>query len=374
MFDVAFKNLWARKTRSVLCILAVMVSVFLNGSTAAMNNWMYEMMTSELARYMGKIYVQQGGSGYPPIDSSISQETAGAILARTDLGLNAAASAPLVFIRTERAMMPFMPADEMVIGVLAGKESALLGNVEAAAGANRFDASEQGNVAILGEAMAESSGASVDQAIAINGQTVRVIGILKKSSMDSVNISAVVPLETAQRIFAKEGTVSAVLLTPDDVNRTTEVAATLRRDYPALEVATQDDMLAEAEEVLQMPMFYMGTMSLTAFIVAVAVIMSTMVMAVMERTREIGTLRAIGASRRLILGTILTEILLLSLIGGVPGTLLSVPMAAVMETTLPTARQLTQIVFFAVVAGALGGLYPAWRATQVNPLEALRYE
>jgi len=374
MLDVACKNLWARKTRSVLCILAVMVSVFLNGSTAAMNNWMYEMMTSELARYMGKIYVQQGGSSYPPIDSSISQETAEAILARTDLGLNAAESAPLVFIRTERAMMPFMPADEMVIGVLAGKESALLGNVEAAAGANRFDASEQGNVAILGEAMAESSGASVDQAITINGQTVRVIGILKKSSMDSVNISAVVPLEAAQRIFAKEGTVSAVLLTPDDVNRTTEVAATLRRDYPALEVATQDDMLAEAEEVLQMPMFYMGTMSLTAFIVAVAVIMSTMVMAVMERTREIGTLRAIGASRRLILGTILTEILLLSLIGGVPGTLLSVPMAAVMETTLPTAGQLTQIVFFAVVAGALGGLYPAWRATQVNPLEALRYE
>ena len=374
MFDVASKNLWARKTRSVLCILAVMVSVFLNGSTATMNNWMYEMMTSELARYMGKIYVQQGGSSYPPIDSSIGQETAEAILARTDLGLNAAESAPLVFVRTERAMMPFMPADEMVIGVLAGKESALLGNVEAAEGANRFDAGEQGNVAILGQAMAESSGAAVGQAITINGQTVRVIGILKKSSMDSVNISAVVPLETVQRIFAKEGTVSAVLLTPDDVNRTTEVAAALRRDYPALEVATQDDMLAEAEEVLQMPMFYMGTMSLTAFIVAVAVIMSTMVMAVMERTREIGTLRAIGASRRLILGTILTEILLLSLIGGVPGTLLSVPMAAVMETTLPMAGQLAQILFFAVVAGTLGGLYPAWRATQVDPLEALRYE
>jgi len=51
-----------------------------------------------------------------------------------------------------------------------------------------------------------------------------------------------------------------------------------------------------------------------------------------------------------------------------------VPMAAVMETTLPMAGQLAQILFFAVVAGTLGGLYPAWRATQVNPLEALRYE
>jgi putative ABC transport system permease protein len=374
VFDIALKNLWARKTRSILCILAVIVSVFLNGSTATMNNWMYETMTSELASYMGKIYVQQGGSGYPPIDSSIGQEAAEAILARADLGLNAAESAPLIFVRTERAMMPFMPAQEMVIGVPAGKERALLGNVEAAEGVNRFDAGEQGNVAILGEEMAASSGASVGQDITINRQTVRVIGILKKSSMDSVNIAAVMPLEAVQQIFVKERTVSAVLLTPDDVNRTMEVATVLRRDYPALEVATQDDMLAEAEEVLQMPMFYMSMMSLTAFIVAVAVIMSTMVMAVMERTREIGTLRAIGASRRLVLGTVLAEILVLSLIGGVPGSLLAVPMAAAMETTLPAPAQLAQIVLFAIAAGVVGGLYPAWRASRVNPIEALQYE
>jgi len=372
MFDVAFKNLWSRKTRSILCILAVMVSVYLNGSTLTMNNWMYQTMTSELARYMGKIYVQQGGSGYPPFDSAITQATAEAILARTDLGLNPEESALLIFVRTERGMMPFMPAESMVIGVPMGKENALMGDTQAA-GANRFpDAT--GNVAILGKQAADYYKAALGQAVIINGQSLRVIGVLERSSMDSVNISAIVPLPTAQRLFGKEGMVSAVLLAAEDVNRVTQTTATLRQDYPVMEVTTQEDMLAEAKKVLQMPMFYMSMMSVTAFIVAVAVIMSTMVMAVMERTREIGTLRAIGASRQIVLVGILAEIMILILIGGIPGALLSMPMAALMETTLPTPAQLAQVVLFAIVAGMAGGLYPAWRATRVDPLEALRYE
>jgi putative ABC transport system permease protein len=373
MLDVALKNLWARKARSILCVLAVMVSVYLNGSTTTMNNWMYNTMTAELARYMGKIYVQQGGSSYPPFDSAIPQSTADALLARTDLGFNPAESAALVFIRTERGMMPFLPAESMVIGIPMGKENVLLGNTEAADGANRFSEAA-GNEVILGEKAAEDFQAATGEEVILNGQKLRVIGVLKRSVMDSVNISAIVTLPTAQRIFGKEGTVSAVLLTAGDVNRTAGMAAVLREDYPVLETTTQEDMLAEAAKVLQMPMMYMGMMSLTAFIVAVAVVMSTMVMAVMERTREIGTLRAIGASRSLILGTILTEILFLCLIGGIPGALLSIPMATLMETTFPTPAQLAQIVLFAVVAGMVGGLYPAWRAAQVNPLESLRYE
>jgi putative ABC transport system permease protein len=141
-----------------------------------------------------------------------------------------------------------------------------------------------------------------------------------------------------------------------------------------LGVNTQDDMLEEANTVLRMPIFYMSMMSMTAFIVLVAVIMSTMVMAVMERRREIGTLRAIGASRIRIVAAILLEILFLSLIGGIPGALLSLPMASVMETSLPSAGKLAQIVLFAVIAGLLGGSYPAIRAARVVPLEALRYE
>jgi len=339
-----------------------------------MNNRMYDMMTSELAKYMGTIYVQQVGSSYPPFESSLAQETAEDILSRDDLGLNLTESAPLLFVRLERGMMPFMSAKAMVIGVPVGREHVLLGNVEATEGVNRFSDEQTSNAVILGTQAAEYYNAQAGQNITINGETLQVIGVLERSSMESVNLSAILPLITAQHILGKDGVVSAVLLTPNDVTRVEEIAAALRQEYPVLEVTTQDDMLEEAQNVMRMPLLYMSMMSVTAFVVAVAVIMSTMIMAVTERTREIGTLRAIGASRRLILSTLLAEALILSLLGGVPGALLTIPMAAVMQSRLPGPLQLTQIVVFALVAALIGVLYPAWQATRVEPMEALRYE
>ena len=92
MFDIAMKNLSTRKVRTALCIFAVTAGVFLIGVTLVMNNWMYSMMTEELAKYMGKLYVQQGGSSYPPFDSSLSQMVADAILNRAQELLRTRAS------------------------------------------------------------------------------------------------------------------------------------------------------------------------------------------------------------------------------------------------------------------------------------------
>jgi putative ABC transport system permease protein len=249
----------------------------------------------------------------------------------------------------------------------------LLGEVEASTGVNRFPGAEDG-VAILGEDAAGYYQTSTGQDVIINGQALRVIGVLNRSSMESVNISAILPLATAQRVFGKEEIVSAVLLTTGDVSKVEQVAAALRRDYPRLEVTTQEEMLLEAERVLKMPMLYMRTMSITAFVIAMAVILSTMVMAVMERTREIGTLRAIGTSRWLVFKLILMEILILALTGGMIGTLLTIPMALKMGATPPTILQHTLTIIFAIIAGCAGGFYPAWRAARVNPADALRYE
>lgn len=373
MFNLALKNLWARKSRSFLTILAILVSVYLNGSTATMNNWMYESVAGELAKYMGKIYVQQGSSSYPPFDSTISEETAEEIMRLEDSRLNFEESAPLMFIRIERGMMPFMSAEAMVIGTPIGKEHVILGDIGATSGISTFPESAD-NITILGNQAAEYYNAGVDDEIEINGQRLRVIGVLEDATMNSVNISAIVPLSTAQRLFNKEDTVSAILLTAIDVSEVEEIAATLTTRYPLMKISKQDDLLEEANKLLEMPMFYMSMMSVTAFVVAVSVVMSTMIMAVIERTREIGTLRALGASRIQILGVILAEIFILILIGGIPGTILSIPMAAVMETTLPTTPQLIQIMAFALVAGLFGGLYPAWRASHVVPMEAIRYE
>lgn len=373
MLSMAYKNLISRKTRSFLCIIAIIVSVYLNGSTATMNKWMYETMTSELAKYMGKIYVQQGGSSYPPFDSTISDTLVSDIFQRGNEDINLDESTPLIFVRIEKGMMPFMAAQAMVIGLPMGKEGAFLGNVEAASGKNRFT-DQLAYEVILGEKAADYFKAEVGEEITINNKSLRVVGILKRSSMDSVNISAIAPIATVQSVFQKKGTVSAVLLTAKDVNKVSEIADTLRQVYIQYDVTTQDDMEKDAQKVLRMPMMYMRMMSLTAFIVAIAVLMSTMMMAMIERTKEIGTLLAIGIQRKFIIGSLAVEMLIISLIGGIFGALLVIPMASVMETSLPTPWQLVRIVLFAVLAATISALLPAFRASKVEPIEALRYE
>jgi putative ABC transport system permease protein len=374
MFDIVFKNLLARKTRTLLCILTVLAGVFLVGITLMMNTWMYAVMTDELGRYMGKVYVQQSGSGYPPIDSSLPEAVADDLLSRSDLGINVAESTPLLFLRVERGMMPFLQAKVMVIGVPVGNEAVLLGDAEAVEGVNRFDAEAGGDVAILGEDLAQTLAASLGGEIQMNNHPLKVIGILEKSDMATVNISAVVPLNTAQHIFARDGQISALLLTPTDVLQTDQMAAAIRRLYPSLEVSTQADMLEEAQKVMRTPLMYMSTMGVTGVIVAVIMIMSTMLMAVTERTREIGTLRALGARRGKIVGMVVLESIFLALFGLPLAIGLVYGMSMVTQATSPSLTLIVLTSVFAVVTATIGSLYPAWRAARVEPLEALRYE
>jgi len=154
-----------------------------------------------------------------------------------------------------------------------------------------------------------------------------------------------------------------------------ELSVQLKSDYPELDVVTQNDLLKNAEKMMEMPNRFMGMISLTVLVVAVLVVMNVMMIAVTERTKEIGILRAIGAKKRTVLGIIVLEASILSLIGGVLGALVVIPAAYVMDWTRVLSVQETAKVSLLVVAVAvLAGIYPAYRATRINPIEALRNE
>jgi putative ABC transport system permease protein len=127
----------------------------------------------------------------------------------------------------------------------------------------------------------------------------------------------------------------------------------------------------------------MWAISAMAILVGGIGMANTMFMSVFERTREIGTLRALGWRRRRVLWAVLKESLVLSLIGVLIGvtfsallsfTLRLIPMWGEALTIILSAALLLQALLIALVLGALGGLYPAWRASKLSPVEALRYE
>jgi len=140
------------------------------------------------------------------------------------------------------------------------------------------------------------------------------------------------------------------------------------------EPAKQDEMLA----IYNSLGWFLG---IFAILVGGIVMTNVMVMSVFERTQEIGVLRACGWRRRRVLRMVLVESLALSGLSGVAGTLIGLGLNALfgLEPTygrlLPTAytaANVVEIIVLVLLLGAIGGLYPAWRAANLRPVEARR--
>ena len=127
-----------------------------------------------------------------------------------------------------------------------------------------------------------------------------------------------------------------------------------------------------------------GSISFLAILVGGVGVLNTMLMSVFERTREIGVLRALGWRRRRILGLIVREAVVLGLLGGLAGIAVAYGLAWIdcckfhpmVKCSIRTGRRryFVRAMSVALSLGILGGLYPAFRATRLQPVEALRYE
>ncbi|MEZ4663775.1 MAG: ABC transporter permease [Caldilineaceae bacterium] len=147
--------------------------------------------------------------------------------------------------------------------------------------------------------------------------------------------------------------------------------------------ASLSSEFAQSTNDIASTMAIVNTIRFLALLVGGIVVANTMIMSIYERTREIGTLRAMGWSRRRILGQILQESLYLCLVAAIVGALLGVVLLTLLGQ-IPAMRQFIDArwtpdtfviaVAVSVALGLLGGLYPAWRASRLLPVEALRYE
>jgi putative ABC transport system permease protein len=232
----------------------------------------------------------------------------------------------------------------------------------------------------------------IDEHIFINGSHFRVVGVNeKKGSLfgQSQDDFAVIPLGKFQQLF---GTRRSLELTvkpkqPLEIEAAMDDARVAMRIQRKLRPRDADNFGLFTSDTLKdlWRQFSQGAFALLIGIVSLSllvggiVIMNIMLMIVSERTREIGLRKALGARKRDIVWQVLTESTTLSIVGGVVGTLLGFLIALVVEAVspLPADLQLWSVVLgigMTAIVGLFFGLYPALRAANLDPIEALRRE
>ena len=290
-------------------------------------------------------------------------------------------------------------------GVMA--EHDLVRNLEVVLG--RFltteDLDRRARVAVLGSSVAEDlfgeNTYPLDQTIRINRIPFKVIGVLAEKGagmMGSEDGYIYVPITTAQsRLYPQQRDLSgdfmvtmiyAQAVSDQSMDAASEqINELLRRrhdisfqDDDDFSVISQADLVAIMAEVTSILTLFLGAIAAISLLVGGIGIMNIMLVSVTERTREIGIRKAVGAKRRDILLQFLVESMVLSLLGGGVGIALGFLLAqgvSQLSEDLATVVSMQSIVLattFSLVVGVVFGLYPALRASRLNPIDALRYE
>ena len=237
------------------------------------------------------------------------------------------------------------------------------------------------------------------QEIRINSQTFTILGVLQSkggSSAGSSDNQVIVPLTTARdRVVRRPGTtVDGIYLQATSAQRvseaSTQVSNIMRlRHHVAVgkedfSVMNQQDLLTTATSITGILTAFLGGIAAISLLVGGIGIMNIMLVSVVERTREIGLRKALGARNRDIMTQFLAESSFLSLLGGLLGILLGWlisliigQIASASGTALNPAVSLNAVLLatlFSIAVGLFFGIYPARRAARLEPVEALRYE
>jgi len=240
----------------------------------------------------------------------------------------------------------------------------------------------QGNREImLGRKALEAMKMQIGEVMRLGEVGFRIVGIFE-TGIAYEESAGVVSLRDAQEITGKPRQVTFYGIKLDDPQQADSIQKELETALPNITVTLTSQFAENLPDLKSMNVMMWG-ISLLAILVGGISMMNTMFMSVYERTREIGTLRAVGWRRRRVLWLVLKESVVLSLLGSLVGfvgaivflwLLQFIPLWGDFLSITISLKLLALTLFIALALGAIGGVYPAWRASNLSPVEALRYE
>lgn len=226
--------------------------------------------------------------------------------------------------------------------------------------------------------------------VTINQKDFKVVGILEETGTDADD-RIYMGLEDAQLLFGKENIANVFVVQTTEGADTEKVAEKIKEkllksmEEEEFQVFTPEQLLKQIGAILGVIQIVLASIASISLIVGAIGIMNSMFTAVLERTREIGVMKAIGAGRKDILVLFVVEAGSLGAVGGIIGTGIGTVFAYAVEYGAHLADYylfsvhadlmlMVEIILFSFVLGAVAGFIPASRAAALKPVEALRYE
>jgi putative ABC transport system permease protein len=385
----ALRGVTANKLRSILTLLGVLIgvaSVILlmavgNGSAEKVRDAITSLGTNTLT-----VRANGGGTSSSAITLAVSDKLGSAGLGHVSKVVPEANTSLTVSSTSESE------DDISVIGSNADYFSVSTATVASGSAFTAADVASAAKVAVIGSTLATElypTGSALGQSISVDGTPFTVVGILATQSsvgFTDPNSEVIAPITRVQRSYTGFGAVSSLLVqakSSDDVTAaqgevTVEldqllgVAATATAPFT---VTNQSSLLATQEASADSFTVLLAAVAGISLLVGGIGVTNVMLVTVTERTREIGIRKALGATRGAILGQFLTEAATLTLLGGILGVLVAVfasqyeiygTQPIVIGYSIPLALGVS------VAIGVFFGVYPAARAANMRPIQALR--
>ncbi|MCL2072194.1 MAG: ABC transporter permease [Oscillospiraceae bacterium] len=281
---------------------------------------------------------------------------------------------------TQKTAISEMPS--VVAGILPEETLAFKGWTVASGEYFEF---QDENAAVIGINFADTRNLSIGDTVTVRGEELIIKGILAETNGND-DMTMFVPLSVAQRIFDKEGYISYMSAKVADMTKMEFYEAEIL-SVASVQVATNDQLLESVLSILGSVNSTLQLIAGVALIAAAFGIINTMMTAVYERRREIGIIRAIGGKRGFLFKGFLLESGLYGFLGGIVGvvvgygvSLVAAPIINRDELSMLKGVSAQADIDFRLVVIAVGvslgisilsGLYPAWRAAKLTPMEAI---